>query len=316
MTNRAPGKSAQGLDAVTVAEPDPRRWRALAVVGTAFFMTVLDVSIVNVALPSIALDLEFTREGLQWVIAAYAITFGGFLLLGGRAADLLGRRRVFMGGVALFTLASLACGLAVSADMLVVARAVQGIGAAVVSASALSIVSTTFAEGAERNKALGIWGALGGSGAAVGVLAGGVLTEYLGWEWIFFVNAPIGALVLALTLPFVRESRRADGRRRYDPLGALTVTASIMLLVYSIAEAPDVGLGAARTIGLLIGSAVLLVTFLVIEVRSAAPLVPLSFFRVRNIAAANATGLLLGATIFSNFFLLTLYASRCSASRR
>lgn len=295
---------------MTVTAPDPRRWRALAVVGTAFFMTILDVSIVNVALPSIATDLEFTREGLQWVITAYAITFGGFLLLGGRAADLLGRRRVFMAGVTLFTLASLACGLAVSADMLVVARAVQGIGAAIVSASALSIVSTTFAEGAERNKALGIWGALGGSGAAVGVLAGGVLTEYLGWEWIFFVNGPVGALVLALTLPFVRESRRADGRRRYDPLGALTVTGAIMLLVYAIAEAPDVGWGAARTIGLLIGSAALLATFLAIETRSAAPLMPLSFFRIRNISAANATGLLLGATVFSNFFLLTLYAQQ------
>jgi EmrB/QacA subfamily drug resistance transporter len=295
---------------VSTSAPDPRRWRALAVVGTAFFMTILDVSIVNVALPSIATDLEFTREGLQWVITAYAITFGGFLLLGGRAADLLGRRRVFIAGVTLFTLASLACGLAVSADMLVVSRAVQGIGAAIISASALSIVSTTFAEGAERNKALGIWGALGGSGAAVGVLAGGVLTEYLGWEWIFIVNGPIGALVLALTLPFVAESRRADGRRRYDPLGALTVTGAIMLLVYAIAEAPDVGWGAARTIGLLIGAGVLLATFLVIETRSVAPLVPLSFFRFRNIAAANATGLLLGATVFSNFFLLTLYAQQ------
>ena len=172
--------------------PDPRRWRALALVGTAFFMTILDVSIVNVALPSIAADLEFSREGLQWVVTGYAITFGGFLLLGGRAGDLLGRRRVFMTGLALFTLASLACGLAVSADMLVAARVVQGLGAAIVSPAALSIVSTMFAEGPERNKALGIWGALGGSGAAIGVLAGGVLTEWAGWEWIFFVNVPVG----------------------------------------------------------------------------------------------------------------------------
>src|ERR671918_3224600 len=187
---------------------DPHRWRILAVVATAFFMTILDVSIVNVALPSIARDLDFSREGLQWVLTGYAITFGGFLLLGGRAGDLLGRRRVFMTGVVLFTLASLTCGLAVSADMLVASRVVQGIGAAIVSPAALSIVSTLFAEGPERNKALGIWGALGGSGAAVGVLAGGVLTKYLGWEWIFWVNVPVGVLVLSLTPRIVPESFR------------------------------------------------------------------------------------------------------------
>src|SRR5712691_10991607 len=185
-------------------ELDPLRWKALAIVCTAFFMTVLDVSIVNVALPSIGKALDFSPENLQWVITAYAITFGGFLLLGGRAADLLGRRRVFMVGVTLFTLASLACGLAGSEGFLLGARAVQGLGAAIISPASLSIVMTTFEEGSERNKALGIWGAVGGSGAAVGVLAGGVLTKYLGWEWIFFVNVPVGALALALTPPFVR----------------------------------------------------------------------------------------------------------------
>jgi EmrB/QacA subfamily drug resistance transporter len=290
--------------------PDPRRWKALAVVGAAFFMTILDVSIVNVALPSIATDLDFSREGLQWVITGYAITFGGFLLLGGRAGDLLGRRRVFMSGVVLFTLASLTCGLAVSADMLVASRVVQGIGAAIVSPAALSIVSTLFAEGPERNKALGIWGALGGSGAAVGVLAGGVLTEWAGWEWIFFVNVPVGAAVLALTLPLIPETTARGEHRSYDPLGALTVTASMMLLVFAISKAPDIGWGAARTIGLLAGSGALLLAFLVNEARSVEPLMPFSFFRIRSVAAANLLGFLLGAGVFANFFLLTLYVQQ------
>ena len=294
----------------TATNPDPRRWRALALVGTAFFMTILDVSIVNVALPSIAADLEFSREGLQWVVTGYAITFGGFLLLGGRAADLLGRRRVFMAGVILFTLASLACGLAFSADMLVAARVVQGLGAAIVSPAALSIVSTMFAEGAERNKALGIWGALGGSGAAVGVLAGGVLTEWAGWEWVFFVNVPVGAAVLALTLALIPESRAGMAHRSFDLLGAVTVTASMLLLVFAISKAPDVGWATARTIGTLAASGALFVAFIVTEVRARYPLMPLSFFRIRSVAAANGLGLLLGASVFANFFLLTLYVQQ------
>ena len=190
-----------------MAELDPNRWKALTIVCAAFFMTVLDVSIVNVALPSIGKSLHFSEQGLQWVITAYAITFGGFLLLGGRAADLLGRRRVFYVGVAVFTIASFLCGLAWSEGVLIVARAVQGLGAAIITPAALSIITTSFEEGPERNKALGIWGAIGGSGAAVGVLAGGILTKYLGWEWIFFVNVPVGALALALAPRFVRESR-------------------------------------------------------------------------------------------------------------
>src|ERR671936_2183021 len=192
---------------------DPRRWRALALVCAAFFMTILDVSIVNVALPSIARDLHFSRENLQWVVTAYAITFGGFLLLGGRLADLLGRRRVFMVGLTLFTLASLLCGLAWSEGVLIAARAAQGLGAAIISPAALSIVMTLFEEGAERNKALGVWGAVGGSGAAVGVLAGGVLTKYLGWGWIFFVNLPVGIGALLLCRRFVRESLGAERKR-------------------------------------------------------------------------------------------------------
>ena len=195
-----------------------RRWKALAVVCAAFFMTVLDVSIVNVALPSIGKGLHFAQDDLQWVITAYAITFGGFLMLGGRAADLLGRRKIFVVGVVVFTIASFFCGLAWSEGVLIASRAVQGLGAAIISPAALSIIMTTFDEGAERNKALGIWGAIGGGGAAVGVLAGGVLTKYLGWEWIFFVNVPVGAIALALTPRFVRESRAeresSPGRRR------------------------------------------------------------------------------------------------------
>src|SRR5207249_6538691 len=211
-----------------------RKWLTLAVVGTAFFMTILDVAIVNVAIPSIQKNLHIAESTVQWVVTAYAITFGGFLLLGGRMADLLGRRRIFLVGLVLFTLASLACGLASSAGVLISARALQGIGAAIISPAALSIVTTTFEEGAERNKALGIWGAMGGSGAAVGVLMGGVLTKYLGWEWIFFVNVPVGALVLLLTPRIVRESRIEVVRRRYDPLGAVTVTAGLALFVYAI----------------------------------------------------------------------------------
>ena len=286
---------------------DPHRWRILAVVATAFFMTILDVSIVNVALPSIGKDLNFSQENLQWVITAYAIAFGGFLLLGGRAADLLGRRRVFFVGVTVFTLASLVCGLSQSEGMLISARAVQGLGAAIISPAALSIVMTSFEEGPERNKALGIWGALGGSGAAVGVLAGGILTKYLGWEWIFFVNVPVGALVLALTPRIVPESRREGVERHYDALGAVLVSGGLALLVYTISRAPIVGWGTARTILLLVASGALLVAFLVNERRVVDPLMPFSIFRVRTLAGANVVGWLLGAVLFANFFLLTLY---------
>src|SRR5712691_11308518 len=286
---------------------NPHRWRILAVVATAFFMTILDVSIVNVALPSISRALHFSRENLQWVITAYSIAFGGFLLLGGRAADLLGRRRVFMVGVALFSIASLVCGLASSEGVLIAARAVQGIGGAIISPAALSIVSTSFTEGAERNKALGIWGALGGSGAAVGVIAGGVLTKYLGWEWIFFVNVPVGALVLTLTRPIVHESRVEAEKRQFDPFGAITVTGGLTLIVYTLSRAPFVGWGSTRTILLLIASVGLLASFLVIEGRVDKPLMPFNIFRVRTVAGANVVGLLLGGVVFSNFFVLTLY---------
>jgi EmrB/QacA subfamily drug resistance transporter len=287
--------------------PNPRPWLTLAVVGAAFFMTVLDVAIVNVAIPSIQKDLNIREETVQWVITAYAITFGGFLLLGGRMADLLGRRRIFVGGLILFTLASLVCGLANGAGVLIAARAVQGVGAAIISPAALSIVTTTFTEGAERNKALGIWGALGGSGAAAGVLFGGILTKYLGWEWIFFVNVPVGALVFSLTWPIVPESRVELGHRQFDAAGAITVTSGLALLVYAISKAPDVGWGSARTILLLLASVALLAAFTVWELRTPAPIMPFRIFRLRSLAAANVVGFLLGAVIFANFFVLTLY---------
>jgi EmrB/QacA subfamily drug resistance transporter len=290
-------------------EPDPRRWQALALVCVAMFMTVLDVSIVNVALPSIKTSLHVSDKTLQWVITAYAITFGGFLLLGGRAADLLGRRRMFMAGIALFSAASLVCGLAGSMGVLITARAVQGIGAAVISPATLSIITTTFEEGAERNKALGIWGAMAGSGAAAGVLFGGILTKYAGWEWIFFVNVPVGALVLLLTRAVVRESR-IPGLHGFDFPGAATVTSSLALLVYAISKAPDVGWGSGRTIGLLVAAVVLLTAFVVIERRVENPMMPFRIFRIQTVTGANVCGLLLGAVVFANFFLLTLYVQQ------
>jgi EmrB/QacA subfamily drug resistance transporter len=291
------------------AQTDPRRWQALALVCVAFFMTVLDGTIVTVALPTIKNSLHVADNTLQYVLIAYTITFGGLLLLGGRAADLLGRRRLFMIGVTIFSAASLACGLANSIGVLIAARAVQGVGAAIVSPAVLSIITTTFAEGAERNKALGIWGAIGGSGAAAGVLFGGILTKYAGWEWIFFVNVPIGALVLALTRPIVRESR-IPGLRGFDAGGAVTITSSLSLLVYAVSKAPDVGWESGRTIGLLIASVVLFVAFLVIETRSPSPMVSFDIFRIRSVTGADVCGFFIGAVVFSNFFLLTLYVQQ------
>jgi EmrB/QacA subfamily drug resistance transporter len=292
---------------VNAVAPDPRRWKALILICAAIFVVVLDIAIVNVALPSIGSDLDFAEKNLQWVITAYGLTYGGFLLLGGRAADLLGRRIVFMGGMALFTVASLVCGLSTSSAMLIGARGVQGLGAAIVTPAALSIISTTFTEGSERNKALGAWGAVGGSGAAAGVLMGGILTKYLGWEWIFWVNVPVGITVLILTPFYVRESRREDVVHDYDPLGAISVTSGLIVLVYAISEAPDVGWGTFRTIGLIALSGVLLAFFLVWEWREKAPLMPLGIFRIRLVAGANVVGALMAGGMYGTFLLLTLY---------
>jgi EmrB/QacA subfamily drug resistance transporter len=291
----------------TESVPQVHRWRAFAVLAVSFFMTIIDLAIVNTALPTIGRALHFSESNLQWVVTAYAITFGGFLLLGGRAADLLGRRRILMAGLAVFTAASLAAGLARSDGFLIAMRGVQGFGAAVILPAALSIVMNMFTEGAERNKALGLWGGIGAAGATVGLITGGLLTRYVGWEYIFFLNVPIGVAALLLAPRIVPESRLTGVRRRFDPLGAVTVTGALLLLVYTISNAPQVGWGSARTVTLLAVSAVLLLAFLVIEARAAAPLMPLRIFRLPTVAVANAVGLLLGGSFFAFIFIGTLY---------
>jgi EmrB/QacA subfamily drug resistance transporter len=290
--------------------PDPRRWWALALLCGAFFMVILDATIVLVALPSIQADIGFSEQGLQWVLSAYALTFGGLLLLGGRAADLLGRRRLFMTGVLLFTAASLVCGLAWSPAALLAARVVQGVGAAIMTPTALSIIATTFPDGSERNKALGIWGALGGIGATAAWLIGGPLVDGPGWEWIFFINIPLGLVALALSPLLLRESRAPTASRSYDPGGALTSTGALVLLVYALVEAPDTGWGDVRTILLLAGSALLLAAFALIESRHRAPLVPLRFLRSRTLVGANAVMLITGTLAVGMPFVLTLYAQQ------
>jgi len=284
-----------------------RRWIALALLCVAQFVVVLDASIVNVALPSIGTALDFSQENLSWVVNAYILTFGGFLLLGGRMADLLGRRRVFMGGLILFALASLAGGLATNESQLIAARAVQGLGAAILSPAALSIVTTTFRDGAERNKALGVWGAVAGSGGAVGVLLGGVLTDGLGWEWVLWVNVPIGLAAAAIAPVLLAESRSESETRTFDVAGAVSITGALSILVYALVDATNAGWGSTQTIGLLGLSALLLAAFVAIERRSASPVVPFSIFRQRTVTGANVVGLLIGASLFSMFFFISLY---------
>ena len=283
------------------------RWGVLALVVTAQFMVILDVAIVNVALPSIKADLHFSEESLQWVITAYAIVFGGALLLGGRLADLLGRRRVFAAGLALFATSSLLCGLAWSEASLIAFRALQGLGGALLAPAALSILMTTFAEGRDRNTALGVWGAASGTGGAAGVVLGGILTSYVHWSWIFFINVPVAAVVIGLTPWVLRESRLETTGRHFDLAGAASITAGLMLLVYAMTRATQDGWASRSTIELLAGATALVLAFIVIELRSRAPLLPLRLFRLRTLAAANAAGLVLAAVTFSMFFLLTLY---------
>jgi EmrB/QacA subfamily drug resistance transporter len=289
------------------AAADSRRWFALVLIVVAQFMVVLDVAIVNVALPSIKTDLHFSEVSLQWVITAYSIVFGGFLLLGGRLADLLGRRRLFLAGLALFTVFSLLDGLAWSEGSLIAFRSLQGLGAAMLSPAALSILTTTFTEGRERNLALGVWGAASGSGGAAGVLLGGALTSGLNWSWIFFVNVPVGIAVMGLTPFLLRESRADLNHRHFDFAGAVSITGGLMLLVYAMTRAAQHGWGTNETIGLLALSAGLIGSFFVIEARSHAPLLPLRIFRLRTLTASNVSGLLMGGAIFAQFFLLTLY---------
>ena len=284
-----------------------RRWSALALVVTAQFMVILDVAIVNVALPSIKADLDFSQTSLQWVISAYAILFGGALLLGGRLADLLGRRRLFVTGLALFSASSLLCGLAWSEGSLIAFRGLQGLGGALLAPAALSLLMTTFAEGRERNLALGIYGAASGSGAAVGVLLGGLLTSYLSWSWIFFINVPVGVAAIALTPFLLRESRADLPHRHFDFAGAASVTAGLMLLVYAMTRATSDGWGSGTTLALLAGAVALVLAFVVVELRSRSPLLPLRIFRLRTLSAANVTMAIVGSVAFSEFFLLTLY---------
>src|SRR5213082_2880088 len=299
--------SSEIMTEAAVGAKDRRRWLALAVIVTAQFMVVLDVAIVNVALPSIRTDLHFSHESLQWVITAYSIFFGGVLLLGGRLADVLGRRRLFMAGLALFTVSSLLDGLAWSEGSLIAFRSLQGLGAALLSPAALSILTTTFREGRERNLALGIWGAASGSGGAAGVLLGGALTSALSWSWIFFINVPVGIAVIAISPWLLRESRADLEHRTFDFAGAASITGGLMLLVYAMTRAALHGWGTSQTIGLLAASAGLIGSFFVIEMRSKAPLLPLRIFRLRTLSASNVSGLLMGGAIFSQFFLLTLY---------
>jgi EmrB/QacA subfamily drug resistance transporter len=284
-----------------------QRTLVLLVVCTAQCIVVLDGTVVNVALPSIQHDLGFTRESLQWVINAYVLTFGGCLLLGGRAADLLGRRRVLMAGVILFTLASLACGLAGSPGWLIAARAVQGLGAAIVSPAALSVITSTFPEGPERNRALSVWATIASAAAALGVLVGGVITTTLGWEWVFYINVPVGAVAVIAGLRVLPETRDESAGTSYDVAGAATVTIGLSLLVYAIVRANSLGWTSAATIGLFVPAVALLALFTQIERRARSPLLPLAVFRLRSLSAANGVQLVIGGALTASFYFLALY---------
>ena len=284
-----------------------RRWTALILLCAAQFVVVLDASIVNVALPSIGRGLHFSEANLPWVVNGYVIAFGGFLLLGGRAADLLGRRRVFMVGLLVVAVASLAAGFAATEGQLIAGRVAQGLGAAIISPSALSIVTTLFHDGVERNRALGVWGAVAGSAGAVGVLLGGILTEGLGWEWVLWVNVPVALVALVLTPRLIPESRSESTTRHYDVAGAVSITAGLSLLTYALLDANSAGWGSTKTVGLLALAVALIGAFVGIELRSKAPLVPFRIFRLRTLTGANVVGLLLGASLFSMFFYISLY---------
>ena len=284
-----------------------RRWTALILLCVAQFVVVLDASIVNVALPSIGKGLRFSEANLPWVVNAYVIAFGGFLLLGGRAADLLGRRRVFMAGLLVVAIASLAAGFAANQGQLIAARAAQGLGAAIISPAALSIVTTLFRDGAERNKALGAWSAVAGSAGAAGVLLGGILTQGLGWEWVLWVNVPVSLIALVLTPGLIPESRSESAMRHFDAAGAVSVTAGLSVLAYALLDASSAGWGSTKIVSLLALSVVLIGAFVVIELRSKAPLVPFRIFRLRTLTGANIVGILLGASLFSMFFFISLY---------
>jgi EmrB/QacA subfamily drug resistance transporter len=284
-----------------------KRWLALILLCSAQFVVVLDASIVNVALPTIGTALDFSQENLPWVVNAYVLTFGGFLLLGGRTADLLGRRRVFMAGLMLVAVASLAAGFAATEGQLIAARAALGVGGALIAPAALSIVTVTFNDGAERNKALGVWGAVAGSGGAAGVLLGGILTDGLGWEWVLWVNVPVALIAFLLSPRLIQESRAESETRAFDVAGAVTVTAALSILVYALVDANDAGWGSTQTLGLIAASLILFAVFVAIELRATRPLVPFSIFRIRTLTAANIVGVLVGASLLSMFFFISLY---------
>lgn len=286
---------------------DPRRWWALVLLALAEFMVILDASIVNIALPSIQRGLHFSKDNLSWVVNAYILAFGGLLLLGGRTADLRGRRHMFMVGLIVFGGASLAGGLSQSQGQLIASRALQGVGAAMLAPAALALVTAIFSEGAERNKALGIWGAVAGSGAAAGVLLGGVLTSGLNWRWVLFVNVPVAIIATLVAPRLLSESRAQASSRSFDFAGAISISGGLTILVYGLIEAQKVGWGSARTIALLATAALLLIGFVAIELRASAPLVPFRILRVRAVAGANTVAVLVGAALISMFFFLTLY---------
>src|SRR5919202_3496440 len=304
--NRSSSSASRGVHIFMSQSSSDRKGLALLLLAAAQFVVVLDASIVNVALPSIGRELHFSQDDLSWVVNAYTLVFGGFLLLGGRLADLLGRRRIFIYGMWLFALASLAGGLAQSDIWLVIARAVQGLGAALISPAALAILTTTFTDGADRNKALAVWGAVAGSGGAVGVLLGGMLTEWAGWEWVLFVNTPIG-IAAALVAPRILGESRDVSSPEWDLAGAVSVTAGLALLVYTLVDANDAGWGSTQTLGLGALSLVLLGAFVAIELRRRYPLIPFSIFKLRTLRGANVIGLLLGMSLFAMFFFISLY---------
>jgi EmrB/QacA subfamily drug resistance transporter len=289
-----------------MAQREDNRWVTLVLVCLAQFMVILDATIVNIALPTIQRDLKFSQADLQWVVNSYTLLFGGFLLLGGRAADILGRKRIFIAGTILFSVASLLNGLATSSEMLIAFRALQGLGGALVSPAALSIITTTFPEGPERTKALGVWSAIAAGGGAVGLLLGGVLTEALSWEWIFFVNVPIGAAAALLSARLIPESK-AERAGAFDVLGAVLVTAGLMVLVYAIVKAESFGWGSGRTLGLAAVGVALLALFVLVESRTSGPLVRLGIFKIRSLAISNLVLLLVAGGLFALFFFATLY---------
>jgi EmrB/QacA subfamily drug resistance transporter len=301
---------AQARDASASANLDPRRWKALALLSAAFFMVILDSAIVVVALPSIEQDIGFSAGNLQWVLSAYLLSFGGLLLLGGRMGDLLGRRRMFIAGSALFGLASLGGGLAWSESALIAARVVQGVAAAMMVPTALAILMTTFAEGSERNRAIGIWTATGATAATAAWLVGGPITSELGWEWIFFINLPVAAAAVGLGPALLGESRRTGDRRVFDLAGATTITAALVLLVYAVVEAPEAGWADGQTIGMLAAAAALAALFVAVEARSSSPLVPLRIFRSRTLVGGNLVMLASGMLVYGMSFILTLYAQQ------